>query len=159
MCPSPVLKRVLMLAVLALAISPGVRAAEWGWSVHYGTPYVGVGHYRYGDPYWSGRWRYPWYPSHWRSYRWRDWGSPYPYAYRYPYRYPSLPRIAPAKPRVVTLPVDTTIRQEQTPRGSRASLPANARLIRTDQGTRYQWQGACYRYDYLSDRYQAVPCP
>ncbi|MBY5922596.1 hypothetical protein [Ferrimonas balearica] len=152
MCRYPALNRQTLLASLLLAISGGALAGDWGWSIHYGSPSVSYGHYRYGDPYWSSRWRYPWYPSHWERRYWRDWG------YRYPYRY-STPDRAKPQPKPLVVPTDTTLRQAQTPRNSRASLPANARLIQTANGTRYQWQGQCYRYDFLSDRYQAESCP
>ncbi|MBW3165928.1 hypothetical protein [Ferrimonas balearica] len=157
MCRSPVPKLALALLPLvlltALMLSARSWAGQWGWSVHYGSPHVSYGHYRYGAPYYTGRWHYPWYPSRWER---RYWDDRYRYPYRYPYR--STPKPKP-QPKVVVQSPPRTLTQEQTERGSRATLPANARLIQTGQGTRYQWQGQCYRYDYLVDRYQAEPCP
>ncbi|MBY6187353.1 hypothetical protein KUV89_12045 [Marinobacter hydrocarbonoclasticus] len=153
---SLVLKVVLAAAALMLSVLPGkpATAGNWGWSVHYGSGYSHYGHYRYGSPYWSSRWRYPWYPSYWNRHDWRNWD----HRYRYPYRHSERPAKVVA-PKRVPVPVDTTLSQEQTVKGSRGSLPANARLMQTDKGTRYLWEGVCYRYDFPSDRYLAETCP
>ncbi|MBY5993223.1 hypothetical protein [Ferrimonas balearica] len=148
MCRSPVLKPLLLLTALLLA-GPAQAGGSWGWSVHYGSPSWSYGHYRYGDPYWNSRWRYPWYRRSWQRSYWDDYRR---------YTYPRRPRPAPA-PKVVTAASERTLSQEAVPGGSRASLPANARLLMTPDGPRYQWQEKCYRFDYLGDRYLPVSCP
>ena len=36
------------------------------------------------------------------------------------------------------------------------SLPANARVIQTDSGTEYEWQGQYYHYNWQSDMYEPL---
>ncbi|SHI04269.1 hypothetical protein [Ferrimonas marina] len=134
----------------ALLLSASLMLGDVHWSVSYGNGWGPYWRSGYGSR-WDWRYGYDWrYRHHWRNDPWFD---------RYRYDRYRPPRRREPEVRVIAPPQDTTIASEQVERGSRSSLPANARLIQTDQGTLYRWEGSCYRMDWGSQRYLVVDCP
>ncbi|GAA4893073.1 hypothetical protein GCM10023333_27860 [Ferrimonas pelagia] len=141
-----------MIGAMWLACGPMGHAAEV--QVHLGSGW-------YGPSYGLG-----WGRHHGARYRWDRRDNRYRYDpwfqhYRQDLRRRERTRRAVTRPAPVTVIPERqrTVQHDTTARGSRAALPANARIVQTDAGTRYLWQGVCYRFDWQQKRYQAEDCP
>ncbi|GAA5186685.1 hypothetical protein [Ferrimonas gelatinilytica] len=147
------------LGVLLLS-GPSVAEVDWHlgvqWHTGHHSGYLGPrpiwyygGRYRH-DPFW-GR-HDPWFDRY-RHDRYRH-DRYHHYRYRRPQAY-----ILPDPPRPRVIPPPVTLRQEQVAVGSRATLPANARTRVGPDGVLHEWEGVCYRLDWVEDRYLVADCP
>ncbi|WP_345879368.1 hypothetical protein [Shewanella algae] len=108
------------------------------WGLYWGVNNPWLSPWRY-DPWNRWQWDDPWYRDRWHR----------PYVYR---RQPKPEPVVVAPPQRVTTHFETL-----ADTGSRASLPANARVIQQGNRTLYQWQGKTYQFDWQSQTYRPLP--
>ncbi|WP_299006292.1 hypothetical protein [uncultured Shewanella sp.] len=121
---------------------------------YYHPPYRGDVDWSIGSG-WNYDWNYGRYASSWGAWWGDSWNRAayYSFSVFYPFGW-SRPLARTSQPKVTAPPqqITTSVQYSQ----GLTRLPDNAKVIQTNKGTQYEWQGVYYQYDWRTQTYRQV---